>query len=157
MATEFCMECNQKLGSWSARFGGNNTIFCNKCFKNEEVVQRHVNLNAVKNSAHEGKPDLPFNKSQTANKLIQEEIHEISDELVLFYQLSTFVKSERFEFWFLLILHLVLLVIANHEWGYNPGRYGSQKEWVFSSDIGHSIKVILSYFFFTKLSQIARK
>jgi hypothetical protein len=85
------------------------------------------------------------------------DIKNIKDEHVLFYQLVNFIKSERFNFWFLLTSHVVLIVMANHALGYNPDSYSSGKEWIFSLDIGHSIKILLSYFLFTKLSEIARK
>ena len=119
MTTEFCMECKQKLSSWSSRFGGNDTIFCKKCFKNEEIVQRHVDLNTVKNSDHANKTDLSPEKLKTDDKLIQEK------------ELIQTNKSERYIAWGLgIILTLAILFLNNGSFS----RYG-----FFASDIQHTM------------------
>lgn len=66
------MECNQKLGTWSARFGDNNTLFCKKCFSSEEIVQKHVDLNKVNSTDLQDIADSSFKNSETINRLIQE-------------------------------------------------------------------------------------
>lgn len=68
--------------------------------------------------------------------------------------MKIFLKSERFEFWFLLIAHAILLVIANLSYGYNNS---TVKEWHFNLELAHSTKILLSYYFFVTISKIARK
>ncbi len=69
MSVEFCMECNQKLGTWTARFGGNNTVFCKKCFKSKEIVNKHVELNSTNNTEPKANNTEPKDSQPVQNKI----------------------------------------------------------------------------------------
>jgi uncharacterized protein DUF4339 len=72
LSREFCMECGAKVSDWSARFGGNNTIFCKKCFASNSIVQKHVDSVNIENIQLKDQATLSFSKSKTVQKALNE-------------------------------------------------------------------------------------
>ena len=85
MSDLICDACGVKVGSWSARFGDQDTTFCKKCYETDEADS------VIANKVLEPKGDSPknielatINKTSSNNEVIVTDIKMPFGSMIVF-------------------------------------------------------------------------